>query len=162
MADEIYDNEAIYLAISKREKWDRRYLEMAGLVAGWSRDPSSQIGAVIVRPDKTIASVGFNGLARGLDDTPERYLNREFKLATILHAEENAILNAKEPIHGYTIYVSGLPPCAKCASFIIQSGLKRVVAWDRPPPERWKANMELSLELLAEASVKVGLISVGV
>ena len=49
---------------------------MAQLVASWSRDPSTQCGAVIVRPDKTVAAVGFNGFPRGADDSPALYPDR--------------------------------------------------------------------------------------
>jgi hypothetical protein len=34
------------------DKWDRRFLGLAAEVAGWSKDPSTQVGAVIVRPDR--------------------------------------------------------------------------------------------------------------
>ena len=122
-------------------KWDRRFLEMARLVSTWSKDPSSKIGSVVVRPDRTVASVGFNGFARGLPDYPQLYADREVKIATVIHAEENAILSAHERLAGCTIYVSGLPPCAGCASKIIQAGIARVVAFDKVVPARWARNM---------------------
>lgn len=133
--------------------WDRFFLGMADYVATASKDPSTKVGAVIVRPDRTVASVGFNGFARGVLDTPERYADREYKIATILHAEENAILSAHEPVRGHTLYVSGLPPCAMCAAKIAQAGIARVVAHDRPVPDRWRTNMGWGAQLLAEAGV---------
>ena len=60
-------------------KWDERFIELARLVAAWSKDPSTKVGAVIVRPDRTVASVGFNGFARGVDDTEERLNDRALK-----------------------------------------------------------------------------------
>jgi len=86
-------------------KWIGRFVTMAAQVAEWSKDPSSQVGAVIVRPDKTIASVGFNGLPRGVNDDPARLGDRETKLLYTVHAELNAILAAKEPLTGYSIFV---------------------------------------------------------
>lgn len=113
-------------------KWDARYLDLAQHVAGWSRDPSTKVGAVVVRPDKTIASMGFNGFPRGvLDD--ERLNDREVKLRMILHAEQNAILSAHERLAECTVYVWPMPPCSHCAAVLIQAGIKRVVA---PSPQR--------------------------
>ena len=54
------------------EKWDRRFLELAEQIAGWSKDPSRGVGAVIVSAARQIVATGFNGLPRGVDDLPER------------------------------------------------------------------------------------------
>jgi dCMP deaminase len=99
---------------------------MARLVSGWSKDPSTKVGAVIVRPDKTIASVGYNGIARGVKDTETRLGNRDQKLLYTVHAEQNAILSAKEPLNGYSLYVWNIHPCAQCAASIIQTGIKNI------------------------------------
>ena len=64
-------------------KWDRRFIQMAQLVAGWSKDPSSKVGAVITR-GKFVVAVGFNGFPQGIADTSERLNNREIKYPTIL------------------------------------------------------------------------------
>ena len=119
-------------------KWDMRFLELAQHVATWSKDPSTQVGAVIVRPDRTIASVGYNGFPRGVIDEPERYAEREVKYKMVVHAEANAILSAREPLHGYTCYVLPLAPCSSCAAMIIQSGIQRVVT----TVERWEGSAQ--------------------
>ena len=41
------------------EKWNYRFLELAELVSSWSKDPSTQTGAVVVGPDKEIRATGF-------------------------------------------------------------------------------------------------------
>ncbi len=69
------------------DKWDRRFIELARHIAGWSKDPSTKVGCVIVNSDRTIASIGYNGLPRGVIDTPERLGLRDAKLAMTLHAE---------------------------------------------------------------------------
>lgn len=141
-------------------KWDERFLRLAEHIAIWSRDPSSQVGAVIVRPDKTIASLGFNGLPRGLADTPERLGDRPTKLQMILHAEVNALLSAKEPLTGYTLYVSPYHPCSNCAAAIIQAGIARVVA-PAGDCERWAANFNLAGAMFAETGVTVTILDLG-
>jgi dCMP deaminase len=139
-------------------KWDLRFLEMAEMVAGWSKDPSSQVGAVIVRPDRTLASIGFNGFPQGLPDDPELYLDRDYKIATVRHAEENAIGFAKDQsLKGHTIYVSGLPPCSTCASEIIQKGIARVVAHDRKVPLRWVQNMRWAAGNMLKVGIQIDL-----
>ena len=60
-------------------KWDVRFLELAKHISLWSKDPSTQVGCVVVGPDREIRSTGFNGLPRGLEDTEERLNNREIK-----------------------------------------------------------------------------------
>ena len=46
-----------------------------------------------------------------------------------LYAETNAILFAnRDRLVGSTLYVYPLSPCVRCATNIIQSGIKRVVA----------------------------------
>lgn len=110
------------------DKWDLRFIEMAKLVSTWSKDPSTQVGAVIVRPDKTVCSVGFNGFPRNTNDAKELYENRDVKYRTVKHAEENAILFANERLAGYTLYVFPLLPCSLCAGDVIQKGISRVVA----------------------------------
>jgi len=47
--------------------WHDRFFAMADLVGSWSKDPSTKVGAVIIRPDRTIASVGYNGFPRGVE-----------------------------------------------------------------------------------------------
>jgi dCMP deaminase len=116
----------IFSKMKKSNKWETRFLEMARLVSGWSKDPSTKVGAVIVRPDKTIASVGYNGIARGVKDTETRLGNRDQKLLYTVHAEQNAILSAKEPLNGYSLYVWNIHPCAQCAASIIQTGIKNI------------------------------------
>lgn len=137
--------------------WDLRFIELAKHVATWSRDPSTKVGAVIVRPDRSIASVGYNGFPRGVLDLPQRYADREQKYPRVVHAEQNAILSAHERLTGHTLYISPLPPCAHCAGSIIQSGISRVVTdCDVASlPERWLADLTISREMLDEAGIRV-------
>lgn len=116
--------------------WDVRFAHLAKLVSLWSKDPSTKVGSVLVRPDKTVASVGFNGFPKGVPDKIEWYLDREIKYKIVKHAEENAMHFCLEKIEGYTLYVYPLPPCSTCAGDIIQRGVKRVVAI--VPPEQYQ------------------------
>ena len=75
-------------------KWDHRYLEVARVVGTWSKDPSTQIGAVAVGLKGQILAQGYNGFARGVSDDNSRYEDRQTKYKYIVHAEQNLIYNA--------------------------------------------------------------------
>lgn len=141
-------------------KWDRRFFDLASLVSTWSKDPSTKCGAVIVRPDNTIVSVGYNGFPRGCDDDPEIYANRELKYERVVHAECNAILNAREQLDGYTLYTwpAGWgPTCSNCAKHVIQAGIAHVFHLKVLDEfaARWKAQAEIGLQMYKEAGVSV-------
>lgn len=145
-----------------QKKWDLRFLEMAKLVASWSKDPSTKCGAVIVRPDKSVASVGYNGFPRGVDDSDELYNNRPEKYGRVVHAEVNAVLAAKEPLDGCTMYTYPpfiAPSCDRCTTVIIQSGIKRVVHFDETGEtefaQRWSDTVERSREMYEQAGVEI-------
>tara|TARA_B100000614_G_scaffold120032_1_gene107586 strand:- start:48 stop:251 length:204 start_codon:yes stop_codon:yes gene_type:complete len=61
------------------EKWDRRFIDLALHISGWSKDPSTKVGCVVVGEDREIRSTGFNGFPRGIDDSMERLEDRELK-----------------------------------------------------------------------------------
>ena len=95
-----------------------------------SKDPSTQVGAVIVSGDHRVVSIGYNGFPNGCSDD-EFPWDREgdfgaTKYPYVVHAELNAILNSKNDLRGCSIYVS-LFPCNECAKAIIQSGISRIV-----------------------------------
>jgi dCMP deaminase len=116
-------------------KWEKRFMRLAREISTWSKDPSSQIGAVIVNEDRHILATGYNGFPKGIADTEDRLNNREEKYPRIVHAETNCLMNALYSgvsVRGATIYVYGLPVCPECAKLIIQSGIKRVVVSPDP------------------------------
>lgn len=133
-------------------KWDERFLGLARLIATWSKDPSTKVGAVVVRPNNTICSTGYNGFPRGLSDADYIYADRELKYARTVHAETNAILTAPERLDGYWLYCT-LMPCGNCMLGVIQSGITRVIC-PLPPvelEERW--GFRKTRDLAREAGV---------
>lgn len=110
-------------------KWDKRFLELARHISLWSRDPSTKTGAVIVRPNKSVCSVGFNGFPQGMSDDPKLYESREEKYSRIVHCEMNALLFSRDADHkGYTLYTWPFISCDNCFKHMIQSGVERFVA----------------------------------
>ncbi|MCC4854147.1 dCMP deaminase family protein, partial [Vibrio lentus] len=94
-------------------KWAKRFYQMAELVGSWSKDPSTQVGAVITKHNR-IVSVGFNGYPHGVSDSADTD-DREMKYLKTLHAEENAILFAKRDLDSCEIWVTHFP-CPNCAA----------------------------------------------
>lgn len=113
--------------------WDEYFMCVAKLTAMRSKDPSTQVGAVIVGKDNRILSIGYNGSPNGYNDERFPWKREGNKLYTkylfVVHAERNAILNYlgnRNDFQGARIYVD-LFPCNECAKEIIQSGIKEVV-----------------------------------
>ena len=141
---------------SVSSKWDNRYMELAKAAAGWSKDPSSQIGAVAIGGKGQVLSTGYNGFPRGVQDHIQRYRNRDEKYVLIVHAEMNAIFNATYngvSLDGATMYVYGLPVCSECAKGLIQVGIKRVVI-NGKIEDRWLKSWNLTKQLFEEAGVE--------
>jgi len=134
-------------------KWVGRMMELAALVASWSKDPSTRVGAVIVDPFNRVVGTGYNGLPRGVEDTVERLSNRSLKYAMIVHSEVNAVLNSLHEPRGCALFVTKFP-CNECCKVIIQAGIRTVYA---PPEtdERWLEASRISMMMLAEAGVQV-------
>ena len=119
---------------NKREgyiSWDEYFMGVALLAAERSKDPSTQVGACIVDDQNRILSTGYNGFPHGCSDD-EFPWNRdeslgETKYQFVVHAELNAILNARgKSLADSKLYV-GLFPCNECAKAIIQAGVSEVV-----------------------------------
>lgn len=136
-------------------KWDTRFLGLAAHISGWSKDPSSQVGAVITDGNR-IVSLGYNGFATGVEDKPERLSDRNCKLNLTIHAEENAMIFAKRDLTGCTVYVTH-PPCPRCASKLIQEEVRRIVhiAPSEDFLSRWADDLKLSHEMYREAGIEV-------
>ena len=141
------------------DKWDKRYLKLAQLVSTWSKDPSTKVGAVIVRRNRSISSVGFNGFASGVSDSFDRLQNRSKKYPLTIHAEENAIRFAKDTdLSDTRIYVWPCQPCGPCLSRINQNDIPEVVTATDPSSDmenRWKDSFEGSVRVSKEVDVNI-------
>lgn len=148
-------------------RWDNHFLGMALYHSRMSKDPSTQVGAVIVGPDREILSGGFNGFPRGIADTEDRLNDRETKLKLVVHAEMNALLAAARTgmrLKGCTLYLAatddtglvwGGPPCTRCTVEIIQVGIGEIVSYPvKAVPSRWHEDLKMSRQLIEEAGIR--------
>lgn len=143
----------------KRDKWDKRFMEIAKLVGTWCTCHRRQVGSVIVK-DKRIIATGYNGAPSGIENCLERGYCLRNKLnipsgtkaetCYSVHAEQNAIIQASKlgiAVDGATIYVTH-QPCTICTRLIINAGIKRIVYGFEYPDE-------FSLQLLSEAGIEL-------
>jgi dCMP deaminase len=143
------------------DKWDKRFMDMAHLVATWSScyQNNRKIGAVIVR-DKRILTTGYNGAPSNVVSCVEKKecLRRKLnipsgtcqELCYAVHAEQNAIIQAARigvSLNGATLYCTH-QPCVICAKMIINSGINRIVYKEGYPDD-------FAMQLFVEAGVTV-------
>lgn len=109
--------------------WDEYFMGVALLAAKRSKDPNTQVGACIVDGNNIILSTGYNGFPYGCSDDVFSWEREgeDTKYQYVVHAELNAILNARgKNLKGAKLYVD-LFPCNECAKAIIQSGISEVI-----------------------------------
>lgn len=143
---------------AKRPSWDEYFLEVAHLVARRATCLRREVGAVLVK-DKRILATGYNGAPSGLAHCLDIGCLREklkipsgqrHELCRGLHAEQNVIIQAA--LYGIStrdsiLYITN-QPCIICAKMLINAGVKEIVtAGDYPD--------KLAKEFLKEAKIKV-------
>ena len=120
----------------ERLEWYDYFMAMAMLAAKRSPDPSTQVGCILVR-DKRIIATAYNGYAPGVEpitwnrEPGAPYL--ESKYTYVVHAEQNAIANcAREGVStiGSIAYVT-LFPCVTCANMMIAAGVEKIIYLDK-------------------------------
>ncbi len=116
--------------------WDSFFFGLAHVAAKKSKDPSTQVGCVIVDENDRMVSMGFNGFPKHMDDKWAYDQGREFKLKYTLHAEENAVAFAGKSLEGCRAYLTH-PPCGHCLSLLKQVGISSIYYID--PPKEWKS-----------------------
>jgi dCMP deaminase len=130
----------------------------------WSKDPSTQVGAVAIDPNtRRVLSGGYNGFPRGIVDTDERLNNRDLKHSLVVHAEMNLIYNATRSgisLEGSHLYVWGLPVCSECAKGIIQTGVSVIFVAESCVNLKpfWVESWQKSKLMLMEAGVRFGVV----
>jgi len=142
--------------VCDRPSWDDYFMSIAQQVALRSTCIRRQIGALIVR-DKRILATGYNNVPSGIEHCTTRGCLRDelgipsgqrVELCRGTHAEQNAIVQAAKygtAIDGAMVYTT-TQPCILCAKILINAGITEIVfSGDFPD--------ELSCEMLEEAGV---------
>lgn len=115
----------------------------------FSKDQSTKVGAFFAdSQDFTVLSRGYNGMPRGVRETPERN-ERPLKYACFEHGERNAIYNlARFKLKG-SIAVTTSVPSTSCVRALISVGVSEVVC----PAPKWVEDLALAIEFFKETGV---------
>lgn len=105
-------------------KWNNFWMGVAQHAATLSKDPSTQVGAVIVSKDNRQCSIGYNGFPAGVSEESYKW-ERPLKYDYAIHAEENAIINSPFDTKGCKLYCTH-KPCHRCLGRINNAGIKEV------------------------------------
>ncbi len=123
----------------------------------YSKDTSTQLGAVLVDPESGVIGWGVNGLPSRISDKEDRWV-RPQKYDYVEHAERNVIYKCAErgiSSSGLIMYCPWFA-CTDCARAIIQSGISAVVGHEKfyeHTNKRWNESTKLGIEMLKEAGV---------
>ena len=138
--------------------WHDYFLGIASAVAARSRDPHTQIGAVVVDSGRHVVSTGYNGPPPGLNDKALDWSrgkdSRSGKYRFLLHAEINALLHARCDLRGCTLYVTG-HPCHSCAKAIAAAGIGLLVYRPMAIASVDAEEREASRDVLVSSRVRV-------
>jgi len=144
--------------MSTHLNYSQYFMGVAMLSSKRSKDPSTQVGAVIVTPDNRIIGAGWNGMPNVADndksfpwgkDSPNPVEN---KYMYVVHAEPNAICHASESVRGCTMYLTWFP-CAECAKSIVQSGISKIVYLHKHTTDRYQDSMEAARRIFDSCGV---------
>ena len=105
----------------KRLNWAETAMKLAYDIANYrSEDPYVQVGACIIKKDKSML-LGYNCAPSGVDID---WSNRDKRRARVLHAEAN-VLNFVKPDEVELLACTHLP-CTECLKVIAQKKIKEV------------------------------------
>ncbi|RDJ35263.1 MAG: cytidine deaminase [Crenarchaeota archaeon] len=104
---------------------DDFYMGMAFWAASKSKDPATQVGAVIISEDNVPLGWGYNGPPQGILDNSINWARPE-KYDFICHAEENAMDHSVSNLENSVMYVTA-EPCSRCMLRIVKFSFKKVV-----------------------------------
>jgi len=142
----------------RRPRWNDHWMKVARVISERSTCLRRQIGAVLVR-DKRIIASGYNGVPTKIDhcldlgcrkDAAGAESGKGLEVCPGLHAEQNCLIQCARygiVAEGATLYCT-LSPCILCAKEVINAGIHMVVydAADKYPDK-------LGLEMLSQSEV---------
>lgn len=111
--------------VMERVTWEEYALALALVAASRSEDPYRKVGSCVLRHDKSVAGIGYNGAPPGINID---WTDRDDRRKRVIHAEVNALRYIR-PDEGWLIAVT-LLPCRSCLQMIASYGIKKIVYHD--------------------------------
>lgn len=108
--------------MSERISWPQYALDLAYAAATRSEDPYRKVGAALLRPDRTVAALGYNGAPPGVEVD---WSDRDGRRIWMLHAEANAL----RYVHPgeVSLMAATMMPCTQCILLAAAYKIHRVV-----------------------------------
>ena len=135
--------------------WNEYFMKIAETTAIRSKDPSRQVGCVIVDPGShTVRSGGYNGMISGVEET-ELLWERPTKYSYVCHSEFNAIAKAAKngiSVDKCYLYCTCFP-CLTCARLLIQAGIEKIFIKKEQIATGYKDEEHETLSLLQKAKI---------
>ena len=134
--------------------WEEYFMLLAIMTSRRSKDPKTQVGAVISDGENKVLSVGYNGFPKTMNDNNDAIYSwtKGEKDLFVIHAEENCILNGNTQLYDNSTMYCTLFPCNKCSQSIVQSGIKTIIYMDEKPDSEI---FQASRKILENANVSV-------
>lgn len=139
-------------------KWDYRFLGISKEISGWSKDPSTKVGAIAVNESRRIVAQGYNGFPSGCNDEKCKLDDRLSKYEWTIHAEANTIYNACNSgtnlLHS-TVHIFGMYPCPECVKAMSQVKVARIVFQIGRSDNlvKWKNDFDLSRVMMHDLGI---------
>lgn len=123
-------------AVVNTKSWDTFFIEMAMHVATKSKDPSTQVGCILVGADNEVLSTGFNGFPRGVEEVSYGARNPHWPVSRRADIARHQLLfkcscGAEVDEDDYTKHVGKGAP-----------GVRLSDRWERPAKYEWVEHAE--------------------
>ncbi len=102
--------------------WEKYALELAKVASQRSEDPHLKVGCCILRHDKSVAALGYNGAPPNIEI---KWDNRDERRQRVVHAEVNALRYVKP--HECSLLACTHLPCNDCLKSVAAYGIGNIV-----------------------------------
>lgn len=102
-----------------------RFMTMAYQQGKFSKAKKLKVGTLIVNEQLQIVGTGYNGTPKSVDNECENPTTGK-TYDYVIHSEINAVLNATtNDLRDCIVFITD-SPCLKCASVLVQKGVKNI------------------------------------
>lgn len=108
-----------------RINWEEYAIKIAEVGSQRSEDPYKKVGACALDHSNRVIGVAYNGLAAGVEVSPEFWSDRDKRRKYMIHAEANllSLFSRGE----CKLLACTLLPCSSCASLVVAHNVQKVV-----------------------------------
>lgn len=123
-------------------------LSLAFAASMRSEDPHHKVGCALIRGDKTVAALGYNGAPPGVEID---WKDRDQRRIRVVHAEANALRYVRP--HEVMLAATTMMPCSTCVLLLASYGISLVVYAETLDPEVY--DVETTKKIAEEVGVRM-------